>query len=250
MKDENAPLRVLMVDDERAARVRLRRLLEAEPGVAIVSECGDGPAAVEAAKLLRPDLLLLDVQMPGMDGFDVLRELPVDYAPAIVFVTAFDQHAVRAFEACALDYLLKPVAPPRLERALVRARERRAMLTAAARPPEPPAERRFVVRGSNRVSVVGAAEIEWIEAAGNYAILHTAAGNHILRETMGAMEESLAPGEFMRVNRGAIVRLALVRSLRPGSGDTPAAVVLAGGVEIPLTRGIREIQDRLRGAGA
>ena len=247
MKDENAPLRVLMVDDERVARVRLRRLLEAEPDLSIVSECGDGPSAVEAAKLLRPDLLLLDVQMPGMDGFDVLRELPVDYAPAIVFVTAFDQHAVRAFEACALDYLLKPVAPPRLARALARARERRSMLAATTRLPEPPAERRFVVRGSNRVSVVGAAEIEWIEAAGNYAILHTAAGNHILRETMGSLEESLPPNEFMRINRGAIVRLALVRAVRPAQGENPAAVTLAGGVELPLTRGMREVQERLKG---
>ena len=199
MNASSAPLRVLMVDDERAARVRMRRLLEAEPDMAVVSECADGPSAVIAAELLRPDLLLLDVQMPGMDGFDVLRALPVDYAPAIVFVTAFDAHAVRAFEACALDYLLKPVAPARLTRALARVRERRAMLTAAARPPEPPTERRFVVRGSNRVSVVGAAEIEWIEAAGNYAILHT------------------------------------------------AAVMLAGGVELPLTRGVREVQERLKG---
>ncbi len=248
MKD-SAPLRVLMVDDERAARVRLRRLLEAEPDLAIVSECADGASAIEAAKLFRPDLLLLDVQMPGLDGFDVLRGLPEDYAPAIVFVTAFDEHAVRAFEACALDYLLKPVAPPRLARALARVRERRAMREAAARPPEPPAERRFVVRGSNRVSVVGAAEIEWIEAAGNYAILHTAAGNHILRETMGALEESLPANDFMRINRGAIVRLALVRAVRPAHGDAPAAVVLAGGVELPLTRGMREVQERLKGGG-
>ena len=247
MNASSAPLRVLMVDDERAARVRMRRLLEAEPDMAVVSECADGPSAVIAAELLRPDLLLLDVQMPGMDGFDVLRALPVDYAPAIVFVTAFDAHAVRAFEACALDYLLKPVAPTRLTRALARVRERRAMLTAATRPPEPPTERRFVVRGSNRVSVVGAAEIEWIEAAGNYAILHTAAGNHILRETMAALEESLPASEFMRINRGAIVRLALVRAVRPAQGETPAAVTLAGGIELPLTRGVREVQERLKG---
>jgi two-component system, LytTR family, response regulator len=247
MNADPAPLRVLIVDDERAARVRLRRLLETEPDLAIVAECADGPAAVETAKLLRPDLLLLDVQIPGMDGFDVLRALPEDYAPAIVFVTAFDQHAVRAFEACALDYLLKPVAPSRLARALARVRERRAMLAAATRPPEPPVKRRFVVRGSNRVSVVGVAEIEWIEAAGNYAILHTAAGNHILRETMGALEESLPPNEFMRINRGVIVRLALVRAVRPAQGETPAAVMLAGGVELPLTRGLREVQERLKG---
>ncbi len=246
-----------MVDDERAARLRLRRLLEAEPGVLIVADCAEGAAAVEAANLLRPDLLLLDVQMPGMDGFEVLRGLPADYAPAIVFVTAFDAHAVRAFEACALDYLLKPVAPARLARALGRVRERRALLAASAsaaagaaaenaRAGEPPAPRRFVIRSSNRVSVVEAAEIEWIEAAGNYAILHTAAGNHILRETMASLEETLPAGEFMRVNRGAIVRLALVRALRSPSGDAPAAVVLAGGVELPLTRGLREVRERLR----
>ena len=118
------------------------------------------------------------------------------------------------------------------------------------RPPEPPAERRFVVRGSNRVSVVGAAEIEWIEAAGNYAILHTAAGNHILRETMAALEESLPAAEFMRINRGAIVRLGLVRAVRPAQGENPAAVTLTGGVELPLTRGLREVQDRLKGGPA
>lgn len=250
MNSAPAPLRVLMVDDERAARVRLRRLLEAEPDLSIVSECADGASAVAAAKLLRPDLLFLDVQMPGLDGFGVLGALPEDYAPAIVFVTAFDQHAVRAFEACALDYLLKPVAPPRLARALARVRERRAMLSAATRPPEPPAERRFTVRGSNRVSVVAASEIDWIEAAGNYAILHTATGNHILRETMGALEESLPPTEFMRINRGAIVRLALIREVRPAQGESPAVIVLAGGAELPLTRGIREVQDRIKGGAA
>ena len=247
--EPSPPLRILLVDDERAARVRLRRMLETTPGAEVVAECADGPAAVETAGALRPDLLLLDVQMPGMDGFEVQRSLPADYAPAIVFVTAYDVHAVRAFEACALDYLLKPVAPARLARALERVRERLDLLaSAAARRPETGGDCRFVVRGSSRVSVVGAAEIEWIEAAGNYAILHTAGGNHILRETMGALEERLPPGEFMRINRGAIVRLALVRALRPAHGETPAAVTLAGGVELPLTRGMREVQERLRGA--
>ncbi len=240
-------LRVLLVDDERAARVRLRHILDAMPGVEVVAECADGSSAVETATALRPDLLLLDVQMPGMDGFGVLRGLPPDYTPAIVFATAYDAHAVRAFEACALDYLLKPVAPARLARALERVRERRGLLASAARRPEAAGDCRFVVRGSGRVSVVGAAEIEWIEAAGNYAILHTAAGNHILRETMGALEERLPPGEFMRVSRCAIVRLARVRALRPAGGDTPATAVLAGGVELPITRGLREVQERLRG---
>lgn len=245
-----APLRVLMVDDERAARARLRRLLEAEPGVTIVAECADGAAAISGADLLRPDLLLLDVQMPGMDGFDVLAGLPADYAPAVVFVTAHDAHAVRAFETCALDYLLKPVSPPRLARALARVREHRARIEAAApRPAEPAAVRRFTVRGSHRVSIVEADEIDWIEAAGNYAILHTPTGNHILRETMTALEESLPATAFMRVNRGVIVRLARVREIRPPAGEAGPVVVLTGGQELPSTRGMRELQDRVRSAG-
>lgn len=244
-----APLRVLMVDDERAARVRLRRLLEAEPGVLIVSECAEGTAAVEAAELLRPDLLLLDVQMPGLDGFGVLEALPPDYTPAVVFVTAFDAHAVRAFEACAVDYLLKPVAPARLSRALVRVRELRALAQAAntARPAEPAAPRRFTIRGSSRVVVVEAAEIDWIEAAGNYAILHTPTGNHILRETMAALEATLPTGEFMRINRGVIVRLACVREIKPARGEGSPLVVLRGGQELSSTRGLRELQERVRG---
>lgn len=245
------PLRVLMVDDERAARVRLRRLLGAEAGVLIVSECAEGAAAVEAAELLRPDLLLLDVQMPGLDGFGVLEALPVDYKPAVVFVTAFDAHAVRAFEACAVDYLLKPVAPARLKRALERVRELRGQALAAVAPrvSEPAAPRRFTIRGSSRVVVVEAAEIDWIEAAGNYAILHTPTGNHILRETMAALEATLPAGEFMRINRGVIVRLERVREIRPARGEGALLVVLSGGQELPSTRGLRELQEKLRGGG-
>ncbi len=246
MSASNA-LRVLMVDDERAARVRLRRLLEAESGVEIVAECADGPTAVAQAAALRPDLLLLDVQMPGMDGFGVLDALPSDYAPALVFVTAYDAHAVRAFEACALDYLLKPVAPPRLARALARTRERHELIEAASRPAESAGPLRFMVRGSGRVHVVAADDIEWIEAAGNYAVLHTPTGNHILRETMATLEARLPADKFMRVSRCAIVQLAEVRTVRPATDAEGAAVLLHRGSAVPLTRGVREVMDRLLG---
>ncbi len=242
------PIRVILVDDERIGRTRLRMMLEREPDIQILAECSDGPAAVEAIREHNPDLVFLDINMPGMDGFGVLDRLAPERQPIVIFVTAYDDHAVRAFEACALDYLLKPVAPERLARTLARVRKRLAT-EAAARPAAADAVApsdlpRFVVRSRGRVSFVAAEDIDWVEAAGNYAIFHVGKLNHMVRETMTSLEGKLPAQTFMRVSRSAIVNLHRVKELvtSPTSGD---AAVLEGGQHIPVTRNPREIAERL-----
>lgn len=252
-------LRVVLVDDEPLARERLIRLLGNEDGVELVAECGDGASALDAVSQHKPNLLLLDIQMPGMDGFDVVHALDPKALPSIVFVTAYDQHAVRAFEARALDYLLKPVSRARLRETLVRARER----LQAATPPQsqslPQAlldflaerettagrVRRLLVRNGERISFVRAEDVDWIEAAGNYALLHTGRESHIIRETMSALEAQLPVDTFLRVSRSAILNLRRVRelqSLAPGEH----IAILTDGQRVPITRSLREVEDRLR----
>lgn len=249
-------LRVIIVDDEELARERLRHLLRKEPDVELVAECADGPSAVEAVREHQPDLLLLDIQMPGQDGFQVVRALGPGPLPAIVFVTAYDQHAVRAFEARALDYLLKPTTHARLHEALSRVAERRAAQTSAGLPApllELLAEReaaasrlqRITIREGERTLVIAVEEIDWIEAAGNYVLLHTGAHNHLARETMSALEAQLPPALFLRVSRSAIVNLRRVKELRAGSSGEYLAV-LASGAKIAITRPAREVEERLR----
>jgi two-component system LytT family response regulator len=216
-------LRALIVDDEPLARrgvlVRLRRF----KGVEIVGECNDGLSAVEKILELSPDVVFLDVQMPGMDGFEVLRALPKDKIPSIVFITAYDQHALRAFEANALDYLLKPVDDARFAAAVDRVRK---FLDSASK--ELTAERilkllgrvseryasRFALRTGPRVQIVLVEDIEWIGAAGDYAELHTRSSSHLLRETMASLEQKLDPKSFLRIHRSRIVRTNRIQSLR------------------------------------
>jgi two-component system LytT family response regulator len=200
-------------------------------------------------------VLLLDVQMPEMDGFDVVRNLEAEKLPAIVFVTAYDQHAVKAFEARALDYLLKPTSQARVQEALARVRERMRSTTGAALPQsllELLAEReaatnrpkRLAVRSGERTSFVLTDDVDWFEAAGNYVVLHVGKETHIVRETMSALETQLA-GPFLRVSRSAILNLQRVKELQSITAGEHVAI-LHNGQKVAITRSIREIEERLR----
>ena len=250
------PIRILLVDDERIGRSRLRRMLERDPLLEVVGECAEGTAAIEAVRELRPDLCFLDINMPGMNGFDVLDSLRPEDQPAVIFVTAYDEHAVRAFEAAALDYLLKPVSPERLKKTLDRARAR--LDAGLSSPPDSSttglaASRgggaaagpgRFVVRSGGRVSFVAVEEIDWIEAAGNYAIFHVGSKSHMVRETMSGLEMQLPADGFMRVSRSTIVNLRRVKELCSQPVGAHAAV-LVDAQRVPITRSLREVADRL-----
>lgn len=239
-------IKTLIVDDERLARQRLRRLLGQHAEVEIVGECADGATALAAVRESMPDLLLLDIQMPGLDGFGVVEELGAAPRPIIVFVTAFDQHALRAFDACALDYLLKPASPERLARVIgrVQAQLRDAPAARAAEPALGSAEgRRFQVRCGQRTSFVLPEEIDWIEADGNYAVLHVGGQRHFLRATMSALEAEL-PETFARTSRSSIINLRRVRELQ--STGSHHFAIMQSEARVPLTCGIRELQQRLR----
>ena len=216
-------MRTLIVDDEPLARrgvvLRLKKFRDIE----VVGECGDGASAVEKILELTPDVVFLDVQMPGMDGFEVLRALPRESMPAVIFLTAYEQHALRAFEVHALDYLLKPVNDERFGDAIRRARQvgdSGSRIRMAERILEmldrKPAKyvTRFPVRIGSRIQLVLADDIEWIRAAGDYAELHTSGRCHLVRETMNSLEEKLDPAQFLRIHRSRIVRVGCVRELR------------------------------------
>ncbi len=248
-------LSVIIVDDEPLARERIRTLLAAEPDVAILAECANGPEAVAAVRREAPDVLFLDIQMPEMDGFQVLRALGTPL-PLVIFVTAFDEHAVRAFEAQALDYLLKPFKPARFRAALARARTqlaqrqpedvtRQLLALLEARSPAANYVTRLAVRDRDRMRFVKAADIDWLEASGNYVILHAGRENHVLRETLSALETQLSPKDFLRLSRSAIVNLSRVQQVEPAFNDEHV-VVLNDGTRLALTRGVRELQERLK----
>jgi two-component system, LytTR family, response regulator len=244
----------MIVDDEPLARERVRTLLEEEPDIELLGECGSGPEALEAMQARRPDLLFLDVQMPEMDGFEVLRALPPPL-PVVIFVTAFDEHAVKAFEAQALDYILKPFKVSRFRTAVTRAREQlqrqqpddttRRLLALLETRRQPEHLSRIVVRDRSRVRFVKTADIDWIEASGNYVILHAGKDNHVVRETLATFEEQLSPREFFRVSRSAMVNLERVLHVEP-TFNNEHVVVLSNGVRVPMTRGLRELQERLK----
>jgi two-component system LytT family response regulator len=217
-------VRALIVDDEPLARrgvaLRLKKFKDFE----IVGECGDGSSAVEKILALSPDVIFLDVQMPGMDGFEVLRAIPKEDLPSVIFLTAYEQHALRAFEVHALDYLLKPVDDDRFREALERAklvRDSHSKLQMAERLLEMLQKNpkqyvsRFPVRVGSRIRIVLADEIEWIAAAGDYAELHGSGRSHLIRETMNSLEEKLDPAQFFRIHRSRIVRAKCIRELCP-----------------------------------
>jgi two-component system, LytTR family, response regulator len=217
-------VRALIVDDEPLARRGVALRLQQFRDVEIVGECGDGASAVEKILELAPDVVFLDVQMPGMDGFDVLRALPQGELPSVIFLTAYEQHALRAFEVHALDYVLKPVDDERFSVAVQRARQVQdtgSRIQMAERMMRLLNEEtgkyvsRFPVRVGSRIQVVHTDDIEWIAAAGDYAELHCGGRCHLLRETMTALEQKLNPSQFLRIHRSRIVRASCVRELRP-----------------------------------
>jgi two-component system, LytTR family, response regulator len=247
------PLRVLLADDEPLVRAALRTALERLPGFVLVGEAVDGLATIEAIERLAPDLVLLDVQMPGCDGFDVLAHLEPAQRPAVVFVTAYEQYALRAFDAHAIDYLLKPFDDDRLATALARARTwivnsrrtgaddplpRLLADVAAARHRD-----RFVVKHAGRFVIVPADDVEWIEARGNYVHLHHQDGPFLLRETLTALERTLDDRRFVRVHRSAIVALPAVRAVEPLPGGD-RSLVLASGARVRLGRSHRRAFER------
>ena len=253
-------MRVVLVDDEPLALRRLRRLLAGERDVEIVAECGDGRSAAEEIGRLVPDLVLLDIQIPELDGFGVLAALPADRLPVIVFVTAYDEHALRAFEVHALDYLLKPVARDRFREALDRARERvlerrlagvidpRLLALHAERRSDAGAElparylSRIAVKQDGRAYFVRIEEIDWLEAADNYVRIHTRDTGHLLRETLRSLEAKLDPRLFVRVHRSAIVHVDAIRELQPWfHGDQ--LLILRSGARLMCSR---RYDERLR----
>jgi two-component system LytT family response regulator len=245
-------LRTLIVDDEAPARRRLRRLLLGEGDVVIVGECGDGRSALAAIAAVRPDLVVLDVQMPACDGFAVVEALPQGALPALLFVTAFDRYALRAFEVHAVDYLLKPFTPERFRTALGRARERIAASAgdeavaslAAALRQRRSWIARVPVRAGSRTIFVDVRTIDWLDAADNYVRLHVGGREYLARDTLASLETQLDPDCFVRVHRSAMVQLDRVAEIRSQShGDAVAR--LRDGTDVAVSRTYR---DRLQAA--
>lgn len=249
------PLRVLIVDDEPLARQRLVGLLEGHD-VEIAGECGDGLAAVAAIEAQAPDLLFLDVHMPKLDGFGVLEAIAPERMPVTVFVTAYDQYALRAFEVHALDYLLKPFDRERFERTLERARleierarasERTlklAGLLADLQAARPKALDRLVVRANGRVFFLRAGDVDWIEAAANYVDLHVGNEVHLIRETINELAARLDPATFLRIHRSIIVNLDRVKEIQPWFNRS-YVLVLRDGTQLRSSRAYRARLHRL-----
>jgi two-component system, LytTR family, response regulator len=235
-----AKIRTLVVDDEPLARSNLTVLLRADPEIEIVGECRSGIQGLEQIRRQKPDLVFLDVQMPECDGFDVLELLGADLPPAVVFVTAYDQYALRAFEAGALDYLLKPFDNARFERALGRAKDRLRQPQQGRRK-----NNRLVIKSIGQVLFLKLSEIDWIEAADYYACLHVGAQSHLLRRSMNELDRELDPALFCRIHRSTIVNLERVRGLKSGE-DGEHEVLLENGTKLRLSRSCRkQLQSRL-----
>ncbi len=253
-------IKTIVVDDEPLARRRILRLLKAEPDVEIVAECSDGREAIDAIKQHHPDLVFLYVQMPELDGLGVLQAFEAEQLPLVIFTTAYDQYAVRAFEVHAVDYLVKPFDPERFRSAFQRAREQldRAQasdqnqrlialleqLAAQARSGESGTggDRyldRLMIRSGGKIFFVKTAEIDWVEAAANYVRLHVGRESHVIRETISNLAERLDPSHFARIHRSTIVNLDRVKEMQPWfSGEY--IVILRDGTRLKLSRGYRE----------
>ncbi len=249
-------MRTLIVDDEPLARTALLRLLNREREISVVGESADGESAVQAIRDLQPDLVFLDVQMPEMDGFQVVECIGAGQMPATIFVTAFDRYAIRAFDANAVDYLLKPFLPDRLTRAISRARDRyqgrhdqetaqRLFRLLAGRYPSDYAQR-LPVTSNGRIVFVPVAAIDWIEAEGNYARIHVAAQTHEIRQTLQTLMEKLDPREFVRIHRSTIVNVRRIREVQPWFRGSHI-VVLQSGEQLRMSRYQRDAVERLLG---
>ena len=251
-------LRVVVVDDEPLARERVRTFLAEEPNVEIVAECADGAEAVNRIEALRPNLLFLDVQMPRLNGFEVLEAIDVAAMPAVIFTTAHDDHAIRAFEVSAVDYLLKPFKQPRFRKALERARNQ--LRSAKGGPVDPQLATllsqwreatgggpRVLVKSPDRILFLKPEEIDHIEACGNYVVLYSGKDKHIVRETMTATEARLSSSGFMRINRSVILNLSRIKELQPlAAGEY--VVILKNGARLNMTCSLRELQARMNQA--
>ncbi len=254
---ETPPIRVLLIDDEPLAREMLREMLEGDPDVTIVGESCNGREALEAIRAHSPDLLFLDVQMPEVGGFEVLASLGKGQIPYVIFVTAYDQYAVRAFEVQALDYLLKPFDQERFDVSWQRAKarimrnrnggvsmDRRILALLEELKAGNKFLERLVIKASGRIYFLETSEIDWIEAEGNYVSVHSAKKSHMLRETISSLESQLDPKKFVRIHRSAIVRLDFVQELQPWfHGEY--RIILQDGTQLTLSRNYR---DRLQEA--
>jgi len=247
-------LRTVVVDDEEPARAKLKILLGQESDIKVIAECETGAAAIAALKEAKPDLLLLDIQLPDMDGFSVLKSLTPEEMPIVIFTTAYDQYAIKAFDAHALDYLLKPFDHERLRDALHRARlaartnsdrvltDRLLNILQVAR--AAPQARRLLVRAGGRVVFLAYDEIEWIEAAANYVRVHTGKVSYMLRSSIGTIAEKLPNDQFVRIHRSTVVNARIIKELQPcNSGEF--IVVLRNGKELSCSRGYRSGLRRL-----
>jgi two-component system, LytTR family, response regulator len=256
MKDR---IRAIIVDDEPLAREGVRLHLESEPDIDVIGEAGNGEEAVSLIETVRPDLLFLDVQMPGLDGFGVLEALGAAHMPVTIFTTAYDQFAMRAFDAHAIDYVLKPYDPERFRKAIERARmhlagRRRAQMDDRLDSLLDELHtrnqflERLVVRSGGRILILRVADVDWVEAASNYVRLHAGGKEYLLRETMTALEAKLDPADFVRIHRSTIVRVDRIRELEPlFQGDF--VVILEDGTRLTSSRGYREkLQELLQGS--
>jgi two-component system LytT family response regulator len=248
-------IRALVVDDEPLARKCVRRFLQNNTEVAVVAECGDGGSAVAAILSKKPDLVFLDVQMPEMDGFEVVHTVGIDRMPAIIFITAYDRYALRAFDANALDYLLKPFGRERFERALARAKvrilgnsgrdEARRILAGLEQVQTSQGYgERLPIAENGRIVFVKTKDIDWIEADGNYACLHVGSRGHELRETLTNLESKLNPCDFLRIHRSAIVNVHRIKEIQPWFRGYHL-VVLENGKELRMSRYQHDVAERL-----
>ncbi len=242
-------MRIVIADDESLAREKLRLMLDAEPDVQVLAECQDGEEALRALTAFKPDLLMMDIQMPNLDGFEVLSKLPTSDVPLVIFTTAYDRHAVRAFEAHALDYLLKPFDQERLHDAVNRARAellkaddraatRRILSYLSETAGKQRSDRRLVIKTGGRVIFLNCDEIDWLEAAANYVKINAGKQSYLLRKGIGEIADRLDPTQFVRIHRSTIVNVERIKELQPvNSGEY--IVVLKDGKELSCSRGYR-----------